>query len=119
MSIAKTIQKELWARAKSVSELELNSMVEDTYQRVVHKIPRPSLQPSVQAPPPSSLSSTRELFSAYSSNSTEIDWCSVMKGVQNIQSKCSLHSTHPPVSQVVLNNNEKVVYLCQYPKDGT
>ena len=119
MSIAKTIQKELRARAKSVSELELNSIVEAEYQRVVHKIPRPSPQPSVQAPPPSSLSSTGELFSAYSSNSKEIDWSSVMKGVQNIQSKCSLHSTHPPVSQVVLNNNEKVVYLFQFPKDGT
>ena len=108
LSIAKTIQKELRARAKTVSELELNSLVEAEYQRVVQKIPCPSPQPSVPAPIPTTLSSNGELFSAYSSNSKEIDWSSVMKGVQSIQSRASLHST-PQVSQVILNNNEKVV----------
>ena len=61
LSIAKTIQKQLWARGKQVSELELNSLVDAEYQRVLHKIPRPSNRPSAPAPVPSYLSTTGEL----------------------------------------------------------
>ena len=61
LSIAKTIQRKLRARARPVSGLELNSLVEAEYQRVLHKIPRPSHKPSAPAPVPSSLSSTWEL----------------------------------------------------------
>merc|ERR1712098_858190 len=61
LSIAKTIQKQLRARGKQVSELELSSLVDAEYQRVLHKIPRPTNRPSAPAPVPSSLSTTGEL----------------------------------------------------------
>merc|ERR1719447_151425 len=50
LSITKTVRKELQTRGRQVPEMELSSLVEAEYQRVVHNIPHRN--PRLLAPAP-------------------------------------------------------------------